>query len=158
VGASQGAKVESSKPGLRIKLVGCRLADVVVVDFSSFEVAAEVVAEVVETNGSYVVVLSATVVVLEEAMDNDSVSPAKADGDTAVEVTDSVSMERIVGDKIVEMADSVSNATVDEMSVVVLSVSLGLVVLEDATELRVEEGLHGEAEVSSYSIKSWSIE
>lgn len=44
--ASQGAKVRSSKPGLRIKLVGCRSIDVVVVDVSSVDVSAEVAAEV----------------------------------------------------------------------------------------------------------------
>jgi len=86
--------VRSSKPGLRIRLVGCRSIDVVVVDISSVDISTEVAAEVVVARGSYAVVPSAIVVVSEEAMVNDSVSLTEADDSTAVDVTDSVSKER----------------------------------------------------------------
>ncbi|EXM18331.1 hypothetical protein FoTM2_015149 [Fusarium oxysporum f. sp. vasinfectum] len=88
-----------------------------------------------KTNGSYFVVLSAIVVVSEEAMDDDSVSPAEADENTVVGVTDSVSTERIVEDKTVEVAGSVVIELADDMSVLVVSASLELVVLIDVTEL-----------------------
>ncbi|EXK81003.1 hypothetical protein FOQG_14529 [Fusarium oxysporum f. sp. raphani 54005] len=88
-----------------------------------------------KTNGSYFVVLSAIVVVSEEAIDDDSVSPAEADENTVVGVTDSVSTERIVEDKTVEVAGSVVIELADDMSVLVVSASLELVVLIDVTEL-----------------------
>lgn len=80
-------------------------------------------------------VLSAIVVVSEEAMDDDSVSPAEADENTVIGVTDSISTERIVEDKTVEVAGSVVIELADNMSVLVVSASLELVVLIDVTEL-----------------------
>lgn len=80
-------------------------------------------------------VLSAIVVVSEEAMNDDSASPAEADENTVVGVTDSVSTERIVEDKTVEVAGSVVIELADDMSVLVVSASLELVVLIDVTEL-----------------------
>jgi hypothetical protein len=156
--ASQGAKVGSSKPGLRIKLVGCCLTDVVVVGASSVDVsteaAAEVAAEVAETEDSYVVVLSA-IVVSEEAKADDSVSLAEDGDGTPLDVADSVSAERILEDKPVKVADSVVNEVVENISVLVASALPKLEMPVDVIELEVwEEGLHGEAEVSSHSAKS----
>lgn len=134
---SQGAKVGSSKPGLRIKLVGCRSTDVVVVDISSVDVSVEVASELVEAKGSYVVVLWAIVVVSAEAMFDDSVSLTEADDGAAVDVTDSVSVEGTLEDKAVTRAESVVIEVVDNMSILVVSASLVTEVLRDVIEWEV---------------------
>lgn len=134
---SQGAKVRSSKPGLRIKLVGCRSTDVVVVDSSSVDVSAEITAELVETKGSVIVVLWAIVVVSEEATVDDSVSPSTDDERAAVDVTDSVSKERKLEEEVVNMAESVVIEVVGNMSILVVPASLVTEVLRDVIEWEV---------------------